>query len=172
MGGLIAQRLAEENAVIAAVFLCSAPPRWIPPLSLPLLSRIWRYLPQLILAKPLTPRRADADYLMYNRVPEDERDAQFAQIVPESGKAGWEMSIGAIAVDAKKVKCPTFSVSAEEDHFLVPRIGRAIARKYRAHSVTYPGHAHSIMLEPGWEMPASDIAKWLESVLALDESVA
>ena len=29
MGGLIAQKLAEKNAVSAAVLVCSAPPRWI-----------------------------------------------------------------------------------------------------------------------------------------------
>ena len=172
MGGLIAQRLAEENAVIAAVFLCSAPPRWIPPLSVKLLSRMVRYLPELVLWKPITPRRADADFLMFNRVPEDERDEQFARIVPESGKAGFEMSVGAIAVDAKRVTCPTFSISCEDDNFLVPRIGRAIARKYRSKSVTYPGHAHSIMVEPGWELPAAAIAVWLEQVLALDSSAA
>ena len=172
MGGMIAQRLAEENAVIAAVFLCSAPPRWIPPVSIPLLSRIWRYIPELLLSKPLMPRRADADFLMFNRMPDDMRDDQFAMLVPESGRAGIELSIGSIAVNAARVKCPTFSVSAEDDHFLVPRIGKAIARKYRGRSMTFAGHAHSIMNEPGWETPAAEIASWLEEVLALDSNAA
>ena len=172
MGGLIAQRLAEENAVIAAVFLCAAPPRWIPPVSIPLLSRMIRYLPQLILSKPIMPRRADADFLMYNCTPVSEREHQFAQLVPESGRAGWELTIGSVAVNAGRVKCPTFSISAEEDHFVVPRIGRAIAKKYHGKSITFPGHAHSIMSEPGWEKPATEIAEWLEQVLALDSNAA
>ena len=66
---------------------------------------------------------------------------------------------------------PPFFAS-EEDHFLVPRIGRAIARKYHSKSATYPGHGHSIMTEPGWEMPAAQIAAWLDEVLSLDASAA
>lgn len=172
MGGLIAQRLAEENAVIAAVLLCSTPPRWVPPLSLPLLSRMVHYLPELLFSKAINPSRADADFLMYNRVPVHERDEQFAKIVPESGCAGFEMTVGAIGVNNARVQCPVLSVSAEDDNFLVPRIGRAIARKYHAKSVTYTGHAHSIMLEPGWEKPATDIATWLEDELGLDTTAA
>ncbi len=172
MGGIIAQRLAEENAVIAAVLLCADPPRWITPLSIGLLTRMVRYLPELLLAKPLFPTRADADFLMYNRMPVEERASQYAQLVPESGRAGFEMSVGTIAVDAGRVRCPVLSITAEDDQFLVPRVGRAIARKYHARSMTFPGHGHSIMSEPGWEKPAADIAGWLEEVLALDESAA
>jgi non-heme chloroperoxidase len=172
MGGLIAQRLAEENAVIAAVMMCSAPPRWIPPISVPLASRIWRYLPKLLLSKPLLPRNEDADYLMFNRTPPIERQEYYPLLVPESGRAGLELSLGAIAIDAKRVQCPMLSVAAEDDHFLVPRVGRALAKKYHCRLMTFPGHAHSIMTEPGWETPAAQIAEWIEDSLGLDASAA
>ena len=45
MGGLIAQKIAEEGAVTAAVFLTSAPPRGIVVLRWGVLSRMWRYAP-------------------------------------------------------------------------------------------------------------------------------
>ena len=172
MGGLIAQRLAEEDAVIAAVMLCAAPPRWIPPLSIPLASRIWRYLPQLLFSKPIMPRRADANFLMYNRTPAIEQEQYYPLLVPESGRAGLELSIGAIAVNASRIRCPMLSVAGEDDNFLVPRIGRALAKKYRCRLMTFEGHAHSIMTEPGWEKPAAQIAEWIEEALGLDASAA
>lgn len=172
MGGLVAQRLAEEDAVIAAVMLCSAPPRWIPPLSIPLASRIWRYVPQILLSKPLLPGRADADFLMFNRTPAIEREQFYPLLVPESGRAGLELSIGAVAVNASRIRCPMLSVAGEDDHFVVPRVGRSLSKKYRCRLMTFPGHAHSIMTEPGWERPATEIAEWIEEALGLDASAA
>ena len=172
MGGLVAQRLAEDDAVIAAVMLCAAPPRWIPSLSIPLASRIWHYVPNMLLSKELMPRKEDAAFLMYNRTPAQEADEYYRRLVPESGRAGLEMSLGAIPINAKRIRCPMLSVAGEDDNSVVPRIGKALSKKYRCKLMTFPGHAHSIMTEPGWERPAGEIAQWIEDSLGLDASAA
>lgn len=161
MGGLIAQKLAERNAVSAAVLICSAPPRWITALSARLLVRMARYAPALLFSNPLVPRRSDADALFLGRLPAPERERVFEQIQPESGRAARELALGAITIDARRVRCPVLAVGAADDRFLPPRIARAIARKYDCEYREYAEHGHYIVGEPGWERVADDVAAWL-----------
>ncbi|HEU4643144.1 MAG TPA: alpha/beta fold hydrolase [Gemmatimonadaceae bacterium] len=166
MGGLIAQKLAEADAVRAAVLLCAAPPRGISVASASLLARQLKHAPALLLSRPLVPTRGDAEALMFNRVPPAEHDALFTRLVPESGRAGLELSLGLIAVDARRVRCPVLSVAASDDRFLAPRIGRALAARYHAELREYAEHGHFIIGEPGWERVAEEVAGWLECALS------
>lgn len=162
MGGLIAQKLAETGDCRAAVLLAAAPPRWIPPVSWLLLRKQVKYARALMFFDALVPDRGDADALMFNRTPVHERDAFFARLVPESGKAGLQLSFGAIAIHEPRVSCPVLVVTGRDDQFVVPRVARAIARKYKAPLRVHDGFAHHIMAEPGWEKPAADIIAWLD----------
>lgn len=161
MGGLIAQKIAETGRCRALVLISSAPPRWIPILSWTLLTRQLKYMPDLLLRRPILPARADADVLMFNRTPLADRDAQYARLVPDSGRAGFEMSFGTIAVEEQRVTAPTLVVTGLDDHFVVPRVARALAKKYRATLKEFPTHAHHIITEPGWEKPCDEIILWL-----------
>jgi hypothetical protein len=49
-----------------------------------------------------------------------------------------------------------------DDKFVVPRVARAMAAKYRAPLKVHDGFAHHIMTEPGWERPANDIIDWMD----------
>jgi pimeloyl-ACP methyl ester carboxylesterase len=169
MGGLVAQLAAARApppGVRALVLLCSAPPRGIPVLSVPLLRRLPPQLPGLVLSRPIMPRRSDADDLMFNRVPAAERDALFAGFTAESGRAGRELALGAVAVHRRDVACPVLSVGAEDDRTVPVAVSRRIAEHYGATHLAFAGHGHFILLEPGWEIPAAAIARWLESTLA------
>jgi non-heme chloroperoxidase len=163
MGGLIAQKVAEAGACRAAVLIAAAPPRWIPVVSRVLLMKLVKYLPKLFGHQPLLPNRRDADALMFNRTPPADRDAQWARLVPESGKAGFEMSFGVIAVHAQRVTAPVLVVTGLDDMFVVPRVARALARKYGATRKEYESFAHHIITEPGWERPCGEIIEWLDS---------
>lgn len=164
MGGLIAQKVAEAGACRAAIFMSAAPPRWIPVVSWLLLKKQAKFLKPLLLHQPLLPDRSDADALMFNRTPVADRAAFFARLVPESGRAGFDLSIGAIAVREWRVTCPTLVVTGTDDQFVVPRVARALARKYKAPLKQYDAFAHHIMSEPGWERPAADVVAWLDQV--------
>jgi pimeloyl-ACP methyl ester carboxylesterase len=163
MGGLIAQKVAEAGACRACVLLASAPPRWIPVVSWLLLTRQLKYTKALALGEPLMPDRGDADVLMFNRTPVANRDADFARLVPESGRAGLELSLGVVGVSESRVTAPVFVVTGRDDQFVVPRVARSVARKYRAEIRTYDSFAHHIMNEPGWEKPARDIVDWMDA---------
>ena len=161
MGGLIAQKVAEAGQCRAVVLLAAAPPRWIPPVSWLLLRKQIKYIKDLVLFRALMPDRGDADALMFNRTPISERDRFFSRLVAESGRAGLELSLGALVVHASRVSCPVLVVSGTEDRFVVPRVARALARKYHAPLRTYDNFAHHIMSEPGWEGPAADVVSWM-----------
>jgi len=161
MGGLIAQKLAEADAVSAAVLLCSAPPRGIVVTGASLLVRQLKYLWPIVRSRPIMGTRADQDALSFNRIPKAERAALFAGFGPESGRVGRELSLGAVAVDAARVRCPVLVVSAAEDRFVAPRVGRRLATKYGAPYREFADHAHYIISEPGWEGPAGEIAAWI-----------
>jgi pimeloyl-ACP methyl ester carboxylesterase len=162
MGGLIAQKIAEAGACHALVLIASAPPRWIPVANWTLLARQLKVLPDLVLRRPILPSRSDADVLMFNRTPLPDRDAQYAQLAPDSGRAGFEMSFGIIDVHQQRVTAPTLVVTGLDDRFVVPRVARALTKKYRATLKEFPTHAHHIITEPGWEKPCDEIIHWLD----------
>lgn len=164
MGGLIAQKVAESGACRALVLICPAPPFGIPVVSRILLAKMAKFAWPLLTFGPLFPDRADADTLIFTRTPVEERAAFYEKLVPESGRAGVDISIGAIRVDAKRITAPMLVLTAKEDVFVVPRVARAIARKHRAEVREYDRFAHQIITEPGWEKPAADVAAWLDEV--------
>jgi pimeloyl-ACP methyl ester carboxylesterase len=166
MGGLVVQKLAESTAPAAVVLLCAAPPRWISVASLPLLKRQlrWRYLAPLIRSRPLLADSAHLRALASERIGDDEWAALFPRFGPESGRAGREISIGSIPVDAARIRCPVLVVAADDDRFVVPRVARALARKYGAELRRARGHGHLLLLEPGWEGPAAMVEEWLSTL--------
>lgn len=172
MGGLITQKLAEAGAITAAVLLCSAPPRGVIPFGPTLLRRMVPHLGNILFARPLVASRADADALMFNRTPVEERDAQFERIVPESGRAAREMALGTIGVDARRVRIPLLSIGTEDDQFVHPRVARALARRYDGTLLEFARHGHHILLEPGWERSAEAIDHWLAQTVLGAESPA
>jgi non-heme chloroperoxidase len=162
MGGLIAQKLAEGGGCRAVVLMAAAPPRWIPIASWKLALSQLKYFGDMIASMPIVPARRDADTLMFNRTPTADRNAFFPRLVPDSGRAGLELSLGIMGVSASRVTAPMLVVSGTDDQFVVPRIARAISDKYRAPLKLYSSFAHHIMSEPGWEGPANDIVNWMD----------
>jgi pimeloyl-ACP methyl ester carboxylesterase len=164
MGGLVAQKLAESGAAAAAVLVSPAPPRGVPLISLRLFARQAKYLPALLRSKAIRVRRADADVIILNRIPEAERPAAFDRFEPDSGRAARDIVLGALAVDARRVRCPMLVLAGDDDRFVPLRVVRRIAAKYGAPLRVMPGRAHLMMQEPGWEEPAREIERWLAEI--------
>lgn len=164
MGGLIAQKVAEAGAARALVLLAAAPPRWIPVVSWLLLRKQMKFAAAILRHRPIFPDRSTADALMFNRTPREEANLQYVRLVPESGRSGFELSVGMIPVNEARVTCPVLVVSGSDDRFVVPRVARALAKKYGATLKLYDSFAHHIISEPGWEGPASDVVEWMNGV--------
>ena len=164
MGGLIAQKLAEAGVVTAAVLVAAAPPRGITPATTLLLRKQAKHAWRILRQKPVRGAPEDHLELSLNRLPPDEAVMALSRLVPESGRAALQLSLSAVAVDEKKVRCPMLGVVGLDDQFIVPRVMRSIARKYDMRLVEVPGHAHFIITEPGWEKPAGIIADWTDGL--------
>ena len=165
MGGLIAQKLGEEGLARALVLLSPAPPRGISLMSATLFRRQFRYLPALIRSRRVVPRWRDMREMVLNRVPEPEQRSTFDRFVPDSGRAGREMSLRSIKVDPERVRsndCPVLVVTSDDDRFIPPRVAQRIAQRYHAPVYMARGHGHMMLREPGWKEGAAFIASWLE----------
>ena len=168
MGGLLAQRLAEEGVSDTVVLLSSAPPRGITVATPRLVLKQLKHLPTLARLSPIRSSRADSDDLIFNRIPEEMRAGLHAQLLPDSALAARQISLGTVAVDETRVRCAMLVAAGLEDRFVAPRVARQLAVKYSAPCWQYPRNAHFLPMEPGWERIAADVESWISR--RLDQS--
>jgi pimeloyl-ACP methyl ester carboxylesterase len=161
MGGLIAQKLAERGDIGAAALITPAPPRGISVLSPRVAILQLKYMPAILQSRVVRPGREDLRALTMNRVPAEEQEALLAAMLPDSGRAGREMSITGVPVDATRVHCPMLVVAADDDRFIPARIVERIARRYHAALDVARGHGHMVIAEPGWEQLADRVEQWI-----------
>ena len=161
MGGLIAQRLAEEGVSDTVVLLAPAPPRGIPVATPVLMLKQLKHLGTLLRSKPLRSSRSDADDIIFNGIPPGQRQALFERLLPDSGRAARDISLGAIRVDEGRVRCAMLVVGGMRDRFIAPAITRRVALKYGAPCWQYPENAHFLPMEPGWDRILDDVESWI-----------
>jgi pimeloyl-ACP methyl ester carboxylesterase len=163
MGGLIAQRLAADGLVSAAVLITPAPPRGIPLFVPALAAKQIKYVPALLLSRVMHPDREDLRDMVMNRVPPDRQEYFLNRLIPDSGRAGREMSITGVGVDRARIHCPIAVYAASDDRFIPPRIVKRVARRYGVEAHVLQGHGHMVIVEPGWEQLADEIARSLHA---------
>jgi pimeloyl-ACP methyl ester carboxylesterase len=161
MGGLIAQLAATKECARAIVLLASAPPRGISIMSFRLAVAQARYMPAILASRAVRPGRADMRALVVNRVPEAERETVLDMLVPDSGRAGREMTLLGVPVDETKVRVPVLVISGNQDRFIPLFRAQRIAERYRAQILVAPGRGHMLIIEPGFE----EICYWIEAWL-------
>jgi pimeloyl-ACP methyl ester carboxylesterase len=175
MGGLLAQMLAAKRKVAACILLASSAPYGVLPATpFEMASAQALYLAGDFWNRPLNPERWIATANSLDMLSEKERDTVFAQFVPESGLATFEImqwaldSRRASAVDAAKVNCPILCLVGSRDCVNSPGTVRSIARRYRDHATfeELKGHSHWLIGEPGWEKIADRALTWLDTALA------
>jgi non-heme chloroperoxidase len=161
MGGLIAQKLAEHGDVSACVLLTPAPPRGITVLSPRVAIRQLKYMPAILRSRVVHPEREDLREIVMNRVPPEQQETLLATMIPDSGRAGRDMSLTGVPVDASRVRCPMLVVAAEDDRFIPPSIVARIARRYGVPFDVARHHGHMLIAEPEWEQLADRVEQWI-----------
>src|SRR5690606_14375905 len=133
---LIAQILAARIAPAGLVLLGTAPSSSIFPLAWEPLRTSWPILSQWGFwdeAVPL-PREA-AFYGVFNGVPREEAELEYANAVHESGKAFCEVAFGFLSgsgrtkVEYEHIRCPSLVVVGTEDRITPVAVSRATARR-------------------------------------------
>lgn len=163
MGGLIAQLVATHRGVRAIALLAPAPPRGISVLSLRLAIAQLRYMPAILSSRPVIPGRSDLRALVVNRVPEPEREVVLDMLVPDSGRAGREMSIWGVPVDRDRVRVPVIVIAGDGDLFIPLSRAVRIAERYGAPLRVAAGRGHMLIIEPGYEELCGWIGEWIDT---------
>lgn len=165
LGGLIAQKTAENNDSIAAlVTMASAPPFGIAlevnnnlPYSGTIIKNMWGMMNM----KPVKPTFDMAAKTVLNNIALDERKAFFDMFVAESLVVGYQVAQG-YPVYPSRIKCPKLVIGCAKDVVAPASMQRGLADFLQADYIEYQQFAHLPMLEKGWEKSAGDIVKWLD----------
>jgi non-heme chloroperoxidase len=172
MGGLLAQMLAARCDVRGIACLApSAPYGIMPSTHFEIASAQALFFAGDFWNQPLKPDKWIAEQNSLDLLAPAERDAVFAQFVPESGLATFEiMQWGldtkqASLVDAAKVKCPVLCLAGTRDKVNPPGTVYNIAQRYRklATFEELPNHSHWLIGEPGWEKIAQRVLYWFDA---------
>lgn len=166
MGSLVSQMVGDDPRVGALVLMCPIPPRGIVSLSGPVLRSSGPYLGRMLRGRRFRPDRRDQERIIMNRLDPRDADAWFASSVSDSGVAARQIALGAVKVDASRIRAPVLVVSAADDRISPRSLQPKIVRRYRAEHQAFAGHAHLIPLEPGWQTPAAAVLGWAEGILS------
>jgi len=158
MGGLIAQKMAEEFELAGAVFVTSAQPRGILVMHWELLSRMWRYVPEMITGKLFIPRKKDVVDLMFSEC--EDSEGAYAQLIHESGHVALQLATFSVPV-ADKLKCPSLVVGGTLDQMTPLKVQQKIAYKYGSPLRIFKC-GHFPMLEETGGYMFSNILNWIE----------
>jgi alpha-beta hydrolase superfamily lysophospholipase len=173
-GGAFMQILLDHGFGAAGVAINSAPTEGV--LVVPF-SQIKSTFP--VLRNPANHHRAVGytheqwHYVFTNTFTEDESRALYRRYhIPASGRILWEASLANLLPGHQDTwvnyhsddRAPLLFISGAEDHLMPPSIQRSNARHYKSNTMTevkeYPGYAHLLPAQRGWEAIADDALDW------------
>jgi pimeloyl-ACP methyl ester carboxylesterase len=175
-GGLFVQLLLDRGLGAAGVAIDSAPPRGLfafYPSTIRSLGKVlltwqgWRRIVRTAFH--------DFRYAFVNNMSVEQQRAVFQRhVVPETGRIFFQSALAPLSpksparLDFRKAgRAPLLLVAGGSDHIVPPAINRAnYDRARRSPSLTtfkeFPGRAHWIIAQDGWDEVAGFIAEWLD----------
>ncbi len=171
MGGLLAQMLAARCDVRALILLAPSAPWGVAPSTLMEIAAAQAMLLNVgFWNSVLKPDQYVAGSHSLDRVPQPKHDAIFKRMVPESGRATFEIlhwgldMRRASEVNAREVTCPLLVFCGSDDRVNPPGTVERAAALYRdlATFEKCAGMSHWLVAEPGWENIAARALKWLD----------
>ena len=176
-GGAFMQILLDHGFGAAGVAINSAPTEGVPVVPF---SQIKSTFP--VLRNPANHHRAvgythDQWYYAFtNTFTQDESRALYRRYhIPASGRILWEASLANLLPGHQDTwvnyrnddRAPLLFISGTEDHLMPPSIQRSNARHYKSNAITevkeYPGYAHLLPAQQGWQAIADDALDWAVS---------
>jgi pimeloyl-ACP methyl ester carboxylesterase len=176
-GGAFTQILLDRGLGAAGVAINSAPTEGVPVVPF---SQIKATFP--VLRNPANHHRAVGytheqwHYAFTDTFSDDESRALYERYhIPASGRILWDSSLANLLpghqdtwVDFRNdERAPLLFISGGEDHLMPPAIQRSNAKHYKSHTLTevveYPGYAHLLPAQEGWEKIAQYALDWAVS---------
>lgn len=166
MGGMVVQRYLERYAAPGAVLMASVPPTGLLGPSLDLVRGDPGLVHEMGLMQYANPRATTVDGLrravFSPRTPDHIVAKALRMGQRESYRAIFDMTWPQLRLNGRHQRLPPVLVlGGEEDAFFGPEALRATAGHFGVEAEIFPGMAHALMLEPGWEAVAGRIHRWL-----------
>jgi pimeloyl-ACP methyl ester carboxylesterase len=173
-GGVFVQLLLDRGYGAVGVAINSAPTEGVPVVPLSQIRSTWA-----VLKNPANRHRAVGftheqwHYAFTNTFSEEESLALYERYaVPAAGGIFWDSILANVkpgsqetAVDYRNdARAPLLFISGAEDHLMPPSVQRSNARHYKSNTVTevteFPGRAHLLPAQSGWEEVADYALSW------------
>lgn len=170
MGGMVVQKALHRRRVPASVLMAPVPPHGLLGSALGIaLGNPWLYH-EMALAQALGPRAASAAgtlrrALFSDGAPEESVRYCFERLQPESSLVVLDLLGLDLPPSRPALDVPVLVLGAGRDGFVFPGGLAATARTYRTRPEVFPGMAHAMMLDRGWEAVARRILDWLGHTL-------
>jgi pimeloyl-ACP methyl ester carboxylesterase len=173
-GGAFMQILLDHGFGAAGVAINSAPTEGVPVVPF---SQIKSTFP--VLRNPANHHRAVGytlqqwHYVFTNTFTEEESRALYRRYhIPASGRILWDASLANLLPGHQDTwvnyrnddRAPLLFISGGEDHLMPPSVQRSNAKHYKSDTITevkeYPGYAHLLPAQEGWQAIADDALDW------------
>lgn len=163
MGGFVVQKYLESRDAPVGVLIASIPQRGSFGFTMRMMRRHpWLTTKALFTGNSLplvgTPELARESFFSA-RAPEPDVVRYTEQLNGESQRVALEAMV--LLPKPERVTTPLLVLGAECDRSILPKEVRATAHAYRTEAEIFPGMAHDMMLEPGWDAVANRIHSWL-----------
>lgn len=165
MGGMVVQQYLEDSSAPGAVLMASVPPQGLALCSGWLaLADPWLFQ-QMSMLTMFGPAFGNRDVLrravFSPEMPEHLVDRYHARCQGESRRVVADMSGWDLPLRPLPMSMPLLVLGAERDLLMPPGMVHATARRHGRTAEIFPGMAHAMMLEAGWEGVARRILAWL-----------
>lgn len=165
MGGFVIQKYLERHAAPGAVLMGSVPPHGLAQSSMRLMLSDPLLLGELTALQGIGPGATDLSIarraVFSSHLPEAALLEYARKLQPESRRALWDMTVGALPRPWRMRVPPMLVIGAEGDALFSIAEVRQTAYAYGADLHLQPDMAHAIMLEPDWRAVAERIIDWL-----------
>lgn len=164
MGGMVVQKYLESNGAPSAVLLASVPPKGVIRATLRVAFRHPLAFMKANLTLSMfpivkTPQMTQEAFFSAD-MPEEKVRSYFSRLQDDSYRAYLDM-MGLSLPRPKRVKTPLLVLGAADDGIISPSEIEATAQAYGTRAEVFPGMAHDMMLEGGWQTVADRILAWL-----------
>jgi pimeloyl-ACP methyl ester carboxylesterase len=168
LGGYVVQKYMERHRVPAAVLLASVPPQGALMASLRTLRKHpWAFLKtnlQMRLWPIIGTPQLTRDAFFSDSMPQEKVERYFKQMGDEAYLAYVDIVFLNLPRRKRIPRTPMLVMNGTADGIFTPGEARSTARAYGAELEIYPGMAHDLMLEEGWERVADRVITWLRGL--------
>lgn len=169
LGGMIVQKLLHTRSVPAAVLMASAPPHGTVGSLFGMAFTNPKLLQELTFSQAMGPESTDGQAISRALFSDDTPEDAIRRYMPRFQDESLLINLDLLGLDLPPslpgLDLPVLVLGAEKDQFIFEGALHATAATYGTKAEIFPGMAHAMMLDHGWEKPAQRIADWLDETL-------